>query len=308
MRIGMPWPMRLLIGAVTEKFPARRRGVLEHRIDTVVPKLPLSPAAKQITGVRTRCLEQTARLLRMPVDLPLANVVPPALIFAAATALACGVIWFGIGMMSWPPDIAAGLAVWIVLVRAAFAWERDRYRTRLMYQSPDTIRWAAGAIRTGLPVIEAFRAIAEDMESPTRDEFMRVQREIALGSTQADALLALYGRTGLSEYAVFAVSIGAQGRSGGDLTETMQNLTETVRQRLTVAAREKALAAQVKFSAVIMSILAVVVALGWSAIHRRSIHAPFHDANGTPALALAIITLLLGVAIMRQMIAAGTRD
>ena len=310
MSIGMLLPVLLPIGAVIgwglTRIPARRRGVLERRIDTMMSSRPLAAAAKQDTGVRMWWLERSARLLKMPVDLPLANVVPPILIFGAGTTLACGSIWFGRGLMSWPLSIIAGLAVWAVLVRGAFAWERDRYQTRLRHQLPDTIRLAVSTVRAGLPVIEAFRAIREEMTSPTRDEFVRVEREMALGSTPADALLALNERTGVSEYAIFAVSIGAQGRSGGHFTETMQNLAETVRQRLSVAARAKALAARAKLSAIIMCVVAVVAALGLSTIRPRAIHIPFHEAAEARAFAFAI--LLLGVAIMRQMIRAGTRD
>lgn len=312
MSIGMLLPVLLPIGAVIgwglTRIPARRRGGLERRIDTMMSSRPLSPAAKQDTGVRMWWLEWFARLLKMPVDLPLANVAPPIPIFGAGTALACGSIWFGRGMTSWPLSIAAGLVVWVVLVRGVFAWERDRYQTRLRHQLPDTIRLAVSTIRAGLPVIEAFRAITEEMASPTRDEFMRVEREMALGSTPADALLALNERTRVSEYAIFAVSIGVQGRSGGNFTETMQTLAETVQQRLAVATRAKALAVRVKLTAIIMCVLAVVAALGLSTIRPRSIHIPFHEAAEARAFVFAILLLLLGVAIMRQIIRAGTRD
>jgi tight adherence protein B len=317
MRIGILLPVLLLIGAVIgwvlTAIAARRRGVLERRIETMISGRPLSLAVTAAGSIRVRRtqsprLQRAARLLRMPVDLPLANVFPSALIFGIGTALAVGSAWLDHVLTSWPLSVLAGLVVWIVLVRGAFAWELSRYQAQLVRQLPDTIQLVVSATRAGLPVTEAFRAIAEEMASPTRDEFIRVEREMALGRTPAEALLALHERTGVAEYAIFAVTIGVQARSGGRLAETIQNLAETVRDRLAIAARAKALAGEAKVSAIIMCILPVISGLVLSVVNPKHMGILFHDPRGIRMLAFGVITLLLGIVTMRQMIRGATKN
>jgi tight adherence protein B len=242
------------------------------------------------------------------LDLPLAKVFPSALIFGVGIALAVGSAWLNHILASWPLSVIAGAVVWVVLVRGAFSWELGRYQTRLIRQLPDTIQLVVSATRAGLPVTEAFRAIAEEMASPTRDEFIRVERQMALGATPAEALLALHQRTGVAEYAIFAVTIGVQARSGGRLAETIQNLAETVRDRLAIAARARALSGEAKVSAIIMCILPVLSGLLLSVVNPKHMGILFHDPRGIRMFAFGIVTLLLGILTMRQMIRGATRD
>jgi tight adherence protein B len=316
MQIGMLLPVLLLIAAVigwvVARIAARRRRVLERRIETLISGRPLSPAVTPAGSIRLRRtgsprLQTAARLLRMPVDLPLASIFPPALIFGIGTALAVGSVWLCHVLAFWPLSVFAGPVVWIVLVRGAFAWELGRYHGQLVRQLPDTIQLVVSATRAGLPVSEAFRAIAEEMASPTRDEFIRVEREMALGRTPAEALLALHERTGVAEYAIFAVTIGVQARSGGRLAETIQSLAETVRDRLAIAARAGALAGEAKVSATIMCILPVLSGLVLSVVNPKHMDILFRDPRGIRLVAFGIITLLLGIVTMRQMIRGATR-
>jgi tight adherence protein B len=317
MRIGLLLPVLLLIltagGWALAWIAVRRRKTLERRIDAMVSGRPLSVAVAPVSSIRVRRsdsprLEKAARLLKMPVDLPLAKVFPSALIFGLGTALAVGSAWLNHILASWPLSVVAGLVVWVVLVRGAFAWELGRYQAQLIRQLPDTIQLVVSATRAGLPVTEAFRAIAEEMASPTRDEFIRVEREMALGGTPAEALLALHQRTGVAEYAIFAVTIGVQTRSGGRLAETIQNLAETVRDRLAIAARARALAGEAKVSAIIMCILPVVAGLGLSVLNPKHMAILFHDPRGIRMFAFGLTTLLLGIVTMRQLIRGATRD
>jgi hypothetical protein len=146
-------------------------------------------------------------------------------------------------------------------------------------------------------VSEAFRAIAQEMPSPTCDEFVRVEREMALGGTADEALLELHQRTGVSEYAIFAVTIGVQSRSGGRLAETVQNLADTVRERLMIAAKARAMAGEAKMSAIIMTILPILVGGLMAIINPKQMAPLVDDPRGVRLLVIAIGTLVGGASI-----------
>src|SRR6185295_7524387 len=98
------------------------------------------------------------------------------------------------------------------------------------------------------PVNEAFRTVAKEMPQPTAGQFAVVCSELSLGMPPAEAVEAVYRRTQVAEYGIFAVTLAVQLKSGGALTETLQTLGDTVRQRVALAARAKALAGEVIFS------------------------------------------------------------
>jgi tight adherence protein B len=210
--------------------------------------------------------------------------------------------------MTWASSVVLGAVVWLMMVRGLFGWEVERYRNKLVRQLPDTVQLVVSATRAGLPVSEAFRAIAQEMASPTRDEFIRVDNEMALGTSPDEALLALHQRTGVTEYAIFAVTIGVQARSGGRLAETIHNLAETVRERLGIAGKARALAAEAKLSAIIMAILPVLAGMVQSVTQPKQFMMLFHDPRGLHMFAVGVVTLLLGAFTMQKLISGAIKD
>ena len=290
----------------------RRRRVLSRRLEeTVAAGQPLfvqhGPDIRLRTRRRDR-LDRVARILSMPVDLPLAHVLPRPIVFGFGLIAMAGVYRLALVLVSPGIALVVAAVAGFLSVRAIFAWELNRYRRKLLLQLPDTIQLVVSATRAGLPVSEAFRAIAREMASPTKEEFQRVENALAVGVPPERALVALHQRTGVPEYAIFAVTIGVQARSGGRLAETIQNLAETIRERLTVIGRANALASEGKTSAFIMGSLPFVAGAIMSVLRPESIHLLFYDPRGQRMLAFGIITLGVGIVVMRQLIASVAKE
>jgi tight adherence protein B len=318
MSIGWLLPLLLLacvaVASVLLVTVSQRRKQLLRRLETVIPTGPpigvLTEPTRSIRVARPRDsqLNRAALLLRVPQDLPLAHAVPPGWVFTFATIAAAGAIWVAHYLTSWPLSMLGGAVVWVFLARSTFGWELARYRAKLLSQLPDAVQLVVSATRAGLPVYEAFRAIADEMPSPTRDEFVRVNNEMALGVAAEEALLSMHQRTGVTEYAIFAVTIGVQARSGGRLAETIHNLAETVRERLAIAARARALAGEAKISAIIMAALPVLAGGLLSFVQPGHLTPLFTDPRGVRMFMAGVVTLFLGVVTMRQLIRGATTD
>jgi tight adherence protein B len=312
----LPFVLLLFIAAgflMVLKASRDRKG-LQKRLLSVVPAAGARPTGSgAIVGIRIRRdtesrASSVARLLNVPKDVPLANILAPPVVFVIGIVSAVLFYLLGQYFLSQTTSVFAGLGAGVMMVRGVFGWEITRYQAQLVNQLPDTVQLVVSATRAGLPVSEAFKAVAEEMSSPTREEFARVVNEIALGTTADAALLAMYHRTGVTEYAIFAVTIGVQSRSGGRLAETIQNLAEIVRERLIITARAKALSGEAKASGIIMGILPIIAG-GITAITQpEQIAILFTDPRGTKILAIGIVTLLLGALTMRQLIAGATKD
>jgi tight adherence protein B len=318
MRLGLLIPLLLLIGLaggwLITLLVVRQRKQLTSRLEAVVPTgRPVQPIPVHGTSIRVRQqktskLARAARLLKVPVELPLANKISPFWVFVLGIGAACGGFWLAHMLLSWTPSVIVALVTGILMIRGIFGWEIGKYQAQLVRQLPDTVQLVVSATRAGLPVSEAFRAIAQEMPSPTRDEFVRVDREMAMGSSPDEALLSLHKRTGVTEYAIFAVTIGVQARSGGRLAETIQNLAETVRERLAIGARAKALAGEAKISALIMAVLPLLAGGIMSITQPKQLLILFTDPRGIRMFVIAITTLILGVLTMQMLIRGATRD
>src|SRR4029077_11522853 len=104
--------------------------------------------------------------------------------------------------------------------------------------------------------------------------------EVNLGRPPEEAVEAVYRRTQVAEYAMFAVTLAVQLKSGGSLAETLQNLGDTVSQRVALAARAKALAGEVIFSSRALSAPPLLVGGIFYWISPESISLLFSDPTG----------------------------
>src|SRR6266513_577821 len=184
-----------------------------------------------------------------PAYVLLAGVIAAAAIFYANSLLEFSTLYVCL----------AAAIVAIMTVRGLFGWQQRRLANQLFRQLPDTIQIVTSTVRSGLPVNEAFRTIAREMPQPTAGQFAIVCSELSLGRPPEEAIEAVYRRTQVAEYAMFAVTLAVQLKSGGSLSETLQTLGDTVSQRVALAARAKALAAEVIFSSKALSCAPVIV-------------------------------------------------
>ena len=117
----------------------------------------------------------------------------------------------------------------------------------------------------------------------------------------------VYLRTRVAEYGMFAVTLGVQMKAGGRLAETLQTLAETVRQRVALAARAKALAGEVIFSAKALSAAPFVIGGFLYLISHELLDLLFTDPRGRMLLACALASDVVGTVVIWWMVRRGTQ-
>ena len=157
-------------------------------------------------------------------------------------------------------------------------------------------------VRSGLPVHEAFRTIAREMPQPTAGQFAIVCSEVNLGRPPEEAVEAVYRRTQVAEYAMFAVTLAVQLKSGGSLAETLQTLGDTVSQRVALAARAKALAGEVIFSSRALTVSPLIAGALLYAANPQNVDLLFSDPTGNKLLAYAVASVLIGHLVISWMV------
>src|SRR5262249_48936112 len=109
------------------------------------------------------------------------------------------------------------------------------------------------AIRAGHPVVSAVHLAANELSDPVGTEFGLIVDETTYGMEFRDALVSFARRTGSADAHFFAVSIGIQSETGGNLAEILEGLASVIRGRMTLAQRVKALSSEGRASAMILS-------------------------------------------------------
>jgi tight adherence protein B len=204
------------------------------------------------------------------------------------------------------PALAAAAAAFFV--RFLFRWEANRYQTQLFRQLPDAMGLIMRAIRAGLPMGEALANVARELASPSQEEFAQVVSNIAIGQPVDAALFGLAERSGLTEYYFFAVTVGLQAQTGGNLAETLENLADMVRKRVAMAGRVKALTAEARISAIVMSALPFVVGGVVTLIKPGHLDSMFETDLGFRLLLIGGTMLGIGIMVIRGLLKSALKD
>jgi tight adherence protein B len=282
----------------------------QRRLDRrVAMAMPASSESTGLTSIRRQQVESRWRLLHsiinyragLAYELGPMYVAPCGILAAVAVFYANFYVGFPLSYVLPAAVIAA-----VMTARTLFGWQRNRFTSRLFRQIPDVVALVTSTVRSGLPVSEAFQIVARDMPQPTAGQFAVVCDEMRLGRPPEEALYGIHERSGVAEYGMFAVTLGVQMKAGGRLSETLQILGDTVRERVAMAGRARALAGEVIFSARALSLSPVIVGGGLYLINPGSVDLLFYDPTGRMLLAYAVGSVLVGVVVIRWMVRRGT--
>jgi tight adherence protein B len=291
----------LVFAAAASLWLDSRQRRMDRRLEAA---LPASQAELEISIRRLEAQSRAAFLQRLVNYRP---AIPyawhPAYVLLAGM-LAAAAIFYANRLFGYSTLLVSvvAAAVGLIVVRGLFGWQQRRFANQLFRQLPDAIQLVTSTVRAGLPVNEAFRTVARDMPEPTAGQFKIVCSELALGRPAAEAVDNVYRRTQVPEYAIFAVTLAVQLKSGGSLAETLLTLGETIAQRVALAARAKALAAEVIFSSRALSMAPLLIGGLLYAISPSSVDLLFTDPTGRRLLAYAVGSVIVGNFVIRWMI------
>jgi tight adherence protein B len=136
---------------------------------------------------------------------------------------------------------------------------RGRRQKRFGLQFPDAIDIIVRSLRAGHPVPIAVSMVSREMPDPIGTEFGLVADEVTYGADLETAMRNLYFRVGQDDLPLFVTAVAIQGTTGGNLGEILQNLSTVIRQRFKMRRKVKALAAEGRMSAIMLSSLPIGV-------------------------------------------------
>ncbi|HEY8614001.1 MAG TPA: type II secretion system F family protein [Roseomonas sp.] len=269
-----------------------------------------APALRPSIRVRSRgghpLLRRMSGILAFNPEIPLAMPLP--VVAGLSVLCGAGAMWAGSSAMGGVAGIATGILGTILTARMIFQAQSRRYAQALFVQLPDALGQVVRSIRAGLPVGEALRGVARETQEPTRGEFAQVIGDMAIGRPVDQALMRLHDRTGVTEYAFLATTIGLQSQTGGSLAETLDNLADIVRKRVGMAARARALSSEARASAIILMILPFLCAGAMALMRPGYLGTFWYHPTGFKMMVAGLSLMALGALVIRHLIQSVTRD
>ncbi len=178
-------------------------------------------------------------------------------ICACIGAVAFGGVWiFRESIMQ--AALAAGF-LGFLLPLMVIRSKRNRRHKAFGAQFPDAIDIIVRSLKAGHPVPVAISMVSREMPDPIGSEFGMVSDEVTYGADLETAMRNLYFRVGQDDLPLFVTAVAIQGSTGGNLSEILGNLSAIIRLRFKMRRKVKALAAEGKFSAIILSGLPIAM-------------------------------------------------
>lgn len=157
-------------------------------------------------------------------------------------------------------------------------------------------------VRTGLPLNDCLKIIAHESPDPLGAEFRRVVEGESVGIPLEVCLEQLFERMPVAEVNFFATVLNIQKQTGGNLGESLANLSSVLRGRKMLREKIKALAAEAKMSAIIIAALPIVVTLLISITAPDYLADLFQTSTGQRNLMIGGVMMAMGIFVMRKMI------
>jgi tight adherence protein B len=198
--------------------------------------------------------------------------------------------------------LLAVFAVGLGLPRWVLAFLAARRKKKFTEHFANAIDVIVRSVKSGLPTNEALRIVAREAPDPVGTEFHNLVESLKVGVTLDQALKRMMDSMPTPEVGFFAIVMTIQGRSGGNLSEALGNLSFVLRDRKRLQGKIKAMSSEAKASAGIIGSLPPVVGGLVFITTPAYIMKLFTERAGNLMLVACVIWMSCGIMVMRKMI------
>ena len=167
---------------------------------------------------------------------------------------------------------------------------------------PDAIELLVRGLRSGLPVTETLGVVAAEVPGPVGQEFKMITDRIRVGKTMEDALQDTANRLDMPEFNFFCITLAIQRETGGNLAETLSNLSDVLRKRAQMKLKIRAMSSESKASAYIVGSLPFMVFIMIWFVNPKYIGGFFTEDRLIVAGLGGMVWMSLGAFIMAKMV------
>jgi len=201
-----------------------------------------------------------------------------------------------------PVIVLFGIAFLLVLPRLVLKNMAGKRKQAINQALPDALAQIAGAMRAGSTFTTAMQSVVNEQKGPLGQEFGLMLREQRLGARLEDALDNLGERVQSEELDLVISATTISQEVGGNLGEILQSLSETIRRKMEMEGKIKALTAQGILQGIVVTLLPFLI-LGVLMITEPAAMSPiFSTLLGWIFLAIIIVMEIIGGLMIKKIV------
>ena len=206
-----------------------------------------------------------------------------------------GVAWYFVGDIK----IKAG---WQNGESPLAKWLDRRRREKFNLQLPEALATMSNALRAGFSISQAFESVVETGEKPMSEEFAILQQQLKIGMSFDSALESMSERVGSDDLTLVTTAILISRKTGGNVTEIFDKISNTIRGRLKIERKVKTLTAQGRFQGIIVSAMPILLGIAMTALKPDMMMPFFFSWTGVISVTGMTVLIVLGWLMIRKII------
>ncbi|MGI9434024.1 MAG: type II secretion system F family protein [Geminicoccaceae bacterium] len=221
----------------------------------------------------------------------------------------CSVLWLATTGLVWllvdfsmTINLLAGFVVGFGLPHLVLSRQIARRTKKFAALLPEALDLIVRGVRSGLPVGETIKTIAEEIQAPVGSEFQLISDQMQIGVSMDEAMWATAKRLQIAEFNFLVISMSIQQETGGNLAEILENLSNMVRRREQMRLKVKAMSSEARASAMIIGSLPFIMCAIISFVNPRYMSTLFTDPRGWVMIGIGMTSLVVGLFIMAKMV------
>lgn len=225
--------------------------------------------------------------------------------------------FIGINLLSIAGGAALGLFIGrgnilIALLGALIGFYAPRLYLNIMMQRRltafnnqlgDTLILLANSLRSGYSLLQSMETVSRELPPPMSVEFSRVVREIGLGLSIEEALQHMLERVRSEDLDLVVTAISIQHEVGGNLSEILDTISHTIRERIRIKGQIRAMTASQRLSGNVVALLPVALGFFMYTINPGYLENMWKDVCGITMIIIGIVTVTLGYFAIRRITA-----
>lgn len=196
----------------------------------------------------------------------------------------------------------AGLAGGLFLPHKIINRMGEKRCLKFLKDFPEAIDSICRGLRSGLPVSESIASVGREMRDPVGVEFRHIADRIHLGSSMEDAMWEVEKRLDIAEFRFLIIAMAIQRETGGNLAETLGNLSDLLRRRQQMKMKIRAMSSEARASAMILGSLPFLMFCLLMLVNPSYVMTLIDDPRGNIVGGGALCWLMTGFFVMGRMV------
>ena len=181
-------------------------------------------------------------------------------------------------------------------------WLDQRRRDKFNMQLPEALATMSNALRAGFSLSQAFDSVVEQGEKPMSEEFAILQQQLRVGMSFESALESMSERVGSDDLTLVTTAILISRKTGGNVTEIFDKISETIRGRMKIERKVKTLTAQGRMQGIIVSAMPVFLGVVMCVLKPKMMIPFLTSMTGLVSVGVMTILIVLGWLMIRKII------